>query len=88
MRWSNKTKGNYIKMVRSTSEFGFRLFINFLLLHLFLAFKVVFKKLIVDLSIPFRSYCGDCFDGSVILFNYQICICELELIVCDNLLLL
>ena len=63
----------YSKINWSTREFVFKLFF---LQHVFLTFKVVFRMLIVDLSIPFTFYSGDCFDRVVILFNFRICVCE------------
>ena len=55
-------------MNRSASDFGFRLF-AFLLLHVFLSFKVVFRK---DLSVRFGFYHGDYFDGVVFFFNSRV----------------
>ena len=43
---------------------------------MFLKFKVVFRKLMIDLRIPFGFYCGDCLDRVAALFNSQNCVCE------------
>ena len=61
-------------MHRSTSEFAFTLLI--FRGHVNLIFKVIFRKLMTNLSIPFGFYSGNCFDRFVVLFNSQTCVCE------------
>ena len=51
-------------------------------------FRIEFRKLMVDLGVPFGFYSGDYFDRVVILLNSMSCVSMkalLELIVCDNL---
>ena len=48
----------------------------FLLLNVFLTFKVVFWMLMIDLNVPFGFYCGDCFDRVVNLFHFRIYVRE------------
>ena len=50
-------------------EFGFRSFI-FLLLYVFLRFKVVFRMVMIDFSVHFGLYSGDYFDRVEVLFKY------------------
>ena len=60
-------------MNRSGSKCVFRLFIV-LLLHVFLAFKVVFRKLMIDLGTLFDLYSSDCFYKFIV--KSRICVCE------------
>ena len=53
---------------------------------MFLTFKVVFRKFMIDLGPPFILfiylfiyYSSDCFDRLVVLFNCRICVCEYPL---------
>ena len=62
-------------MNRSTSEFGFRLFI-FLLLHVFLTIKVIIRKLMMILDTFSGFYSGNCFYRVVVLFNSWISVYE------------
>ena len=49
-----------------TLDYG-RQLIHLLLLHIFLAFKAVFRKLMIYLSVLFGFHSGDCFDRIVVL---------------------
>ena len=43
---------------------------------MFLTFKVIFRRLMANLSIPFVFYRDNCLDWVVVLFSSWICVCE------------
>ena len=47
--------------------------VNLLLSYSFF-FNMCFRKLMVDLRVPFGFYSGNCFGRVVVLFNSRICI--------------
>ena len=78
-----REKSKYYKMNSSSSEFAFSLSIYFLLLHMFLTFKVVFRMLMADMSVPFGFNYVDSFDRVVFHFNSRNCI-QSEIMISDN----
>ena len=60
-------------MNTSASEFGFRFKKLFFAFTCVSGFRVVFRKLMIDLGTLFGFYSGNCFVRVVVLFN---CVCE------------
>ena len=57
-------------------EWRERVRLRIFLQHVFLTFNVVFRKLRIDLNVPFGFYSGDCFDRNMVRFDSKIRVCE------------